>query len=212
MRIVMSVLALVMAPAVAFAQADEAGAQESDAGLSELDLLSKTSDDPLTELSTPASRRPVTVTLRALNKITAKYTDITLSMGEAAKFGTLNILPRYCDKRPPEEFPETSAFLQVFDAGAKKLEASNAVVDDADVENAVDDSGRVKSVAISDDTTAAPAQAVDQNGLVRSGIELPAGEMIFSGWMFASSPALNPLEHAVYDVWVIDCETTSSEN
>lgn len=31
------------------------------------------------------------------------------------------------------------------------------------------------------------------------------GERIFSGWMFASSPALNALEHPVYDVWVIDC-------
>jgi hypothetical protein len=28
---------------------------------------------------------------------------------------------------------------------------------------------------------------------------------IFSGWMFASSPALSALEHPVYDVWVIDC-------
>lgn len=27
----------------------------------------------------------------------------------------------------------------------------------------------------------------------------------FRGWMFASSPGLNPLEHPVYDVWVIDC-------
>ncbi|MDI9349650.1 MAG: DUF2155 domain-containing protein [Candidatus Symbiobacter sp.] len=27
----------------------------------------------------------------------------------------------------------------------------------------------------------------------------------FSGWMFASSPALNALEHPVYDVWVKDC-------
>lgn len=27
----------------------------------------------------------------------------------------------------------------------------------------------------------------------------------FAGWMFASSPALNPLEHPVYDVWVVDC-------
>jgi len=27
----------------------------------------------------------------------------------------------------------------------------------------------------------------------------------FSGWMFASSPALNALDHAIYDVWVIDC-------
>ena len=28
---------------------------------------------------------------------------------------------------------------------------------------------------------------------------------IFSGWMFASSPALSPMDHPVYDVWVIDC-------
>jgi hypothetical protein len=28
---------------------------------------------------------------------------------------------------------------------------------------------------------------------------------IYSGWMFASSPALNPLDHPVYDVWVLDC-------
>lgn len=28
---------------------------------------------------------------------------------------------------------------------------------------------------------------------------------LFSGWMFASSPALSPLEHPVYDVWVLDC-------
>lgn len=27
----------------------------------------------------------------------------------------------------------------------------------------------------------------------------------FEGWMFASSPALNALEHPVYDVWVKDC-------
>lgn len=31
--------------------------------------------------------------------------------------------------------------------------------------------------------------------------------VIFSGWMFASSPGLSALEHAVYDVWVIECET-----
>lgn len=28
----------------------------------------------------------------------------------------------------------------------------------------------------------------------------------FSGWMFASSPALSPLQHPVYDVWVVDCK------
>jgi hypothetical protein len=31
----------------------------------------------------------------------------------------------------------------------------------------------------------------------------------FHGWMFASSPGLNPLEHPVYDVWLIDCRTRS---
>lgn len=31
-------------------------------------------------------------------------------------------------------------------------------------------------------------------------------EKIFSGWMFGSSPALNPLEHPVYDVWALDCK------
>jgi hypothetical protein len=29
---------------------------------------------------------------------------------------------------------------------------------------------------------------------------------IFSGWMLASSPALNPLEHARYDIWVLRCK------
>lgn len=28
---------------------------------------------------------------------------------------------------------------------------------------------------------------------------------IFDGWMVASSPALNPLEHSRYDVWVLRC-------
>ena len=31
-------------------------------------------------------------------------------------------------------------------------------------------------------------------------------EELFSGWMFASSPAVSALEHPVYDVWVVDCE------
>jgi len=28
----------------------------------------------------------------------------------------------------------------------------------------------------------------------------------YSGWMFASSPAVAALEHPVYDIWVVDCE------
>lgn len=33
---------------------------------------------------------------------------------------------------------------------------------------------------------------------------------VFSGWMFASSPGLNALEHPVYDVWLTNCRTTSA--
>jgi hypothetical protein len=29
---------------------------------------------------------------------------------------------------------------------------------------------------------------------------------LFSGWMFASSPAVSALEHPVYDISVVDCE------
>ena len=28
---------------------------------------------------------------------------------------------------------------------------------------------------------------------------------VFSGWMFSSNPSISALEHAVYDVWVINC-------
>lgn len=32
-------------------------------------------------------------------------------------------------------------------------------------------------------------------------------EQLFDGWMIATSPALNALDHARYDVWVIRCIT-----
>jgi hypothetical protein len=31
------------------------------------------------------------------------------------------------------------------------------------------------------------------------------GNALFDGWMIASSPALNALEHPRYDVWVLGC-------
>lgn len=37
-------------------------------------------------------------------------------------------------------------------------------------------------------------------------------EKSFSGWMFASSPALSALEHPVYDLWVLDCEKKMSKS
>ena len=34
---------------------------------------------------------------------------------------------------------------------------------------------------------------------------------VFSGWMFAESPALSALDHPRYDLWVISCTTSSGE-
>lgn len=31
---------------------------------------------------------------------------------------------------------------------------------------------------------------------------------VYQGWMIASSPALNPMEHQRYDVWVLRCTTS----
>ena len=45
-------------------------------------------------------------------------------------------------------------------------------------------------------------------------LELKIGEpavRVFGGWMFASSPALNALEHPVYDLRVIACKTVVPE-
>ncbi|QTP64103.1 DUF2155 domain-containing protein [Candidatus Liberibacter africanus] len=38
---------------------------------------------------------------------------------------------------------------------------------------------------------------------------------IFSGWMFSDSPAMNAIDHSIYDVWLIRCKnpiTKSSSN
>ncbi len=92
--------------------------------------------------------------LRGLDKISGRAIDISAPAGVPVRFGSLIINARYCYTVPPEEPPETAAFLQI-------------------------------------------------DGV--QGNEDPM--RLFSGWMFASTPALNGLEHPVYDVWVITCKT-----
>ncbi len=89
--------------------------------------------------------------LRTLDKITGKATDIEVSVDEVVTFGSLELVLKTCHQTPPEEPPESVAFLQI------------------------------KSVTQSTD------------------------DWLFSGWMFASSPGLNALNHAIYDIWVIEC-------
>jgi len=92
--------------------------------------------------------------LRGLDKISGRAIDISAPAGVAVRFGSLSITVRYCYTVPPEEPPETAAFVQIDDG--------------------------------------------------KTGEKLTRA---FSGWMFASTPALNGLEHPVYDVWVITCKT-----
>lgn len=99
------------------------------------------------------------VVLRALDKITARITEIELPIETERRFGTLVINAKYCRTRPPIETPETFAYLEI-------------------------------------------------DNVKRSGER----SRVFEGWMVASSPALNALEHAVYDVWVIDCKMASPDN
>ncbi len=104
----------------------------------------------------PAAAQQVAL-LQGLDKITARISTFEAPIGEPVRFGSLEIVARACDKRPPEEPPESAAFLEITDFRP--------------------DSDAVK---------------------------------LFTGWMFASSPALSAVEHPVYDVWVIDCRKASS--
>lgn len=35
----------------------------------------------------------------------------------------------------------------------------------------------------------------------------PQRHEIFHGWLFASSPGLNAVDHPVYDLWAVDCRS-----
>jgi hypothetical protein len=41
-------------------------------------------------------------------------------------------------------------------------------------------------------------------------VSLKGGTLrVFTGWMFADSPALNAIDHPVYDIWLVDCKQKS---
>jgi len=213
MRSVSLLAAVFVLAAPGFAQ-DTSPAAQPDEELNELDALSRTGDDPFAGVIETKKRVPVSVTLRALNKITARYTDLEIKMNEIARFGSLEIQPRTCDKRPPEEFPETTAFLEIFDLEFNNRESDLKIQEPEVIEDEIETT----------DLDVLPGDAVGELPTLeqQAQMEQPAPEVlegpqaegvnIFRGWMFASSPALNALEHPVYDVWVIDCKTTVEDN
>ena len=113
----------------------------------------ETVDDPITPIPDADGISRVAV-IRGLDKITARVRDVEVPVGRPVMFERFEILVQACSRRPPEETPETTAFLEITEH--------------------------------------------QLNGNLTP---------VFTGWMFASTPGLNPVEHPVYDVWLIDCRT-----
>jgi hypothetical protein len=106
-----------------------------------------------------ANLRGDAAVLEGMDKVTARIKRFDAAIGQPVHYGDLEIVVRACRKRPPEEQPESAAFLEIYET--KKGEAKRQV---------------------------------------------------FSGWMFASSPALSAMEHPVYDIWVVDCKVPGEPN
>lgn len=109
-------------------------------------------------------------TLRALDKITGRSADIVVKVDQPVVFGSLRVELRACFQAPPEEVPESAAFLRIASTQPVAVETMEAAAPAAEVSTVSDEN-----------------------------------PILFSGWMYASSPGLSALEHPVYDVWVIRC-------
>jgi hypothetical protein len=51
--------------------------------------------------------------LQGLDKVTARVSSFDAPLDKPVHFGTLEIIPHACFKRPPEEPPENAAFLEI---------------------------------------------------------------------------------------------------
>ncbi len=77
-------------------------------------------------VSSPAYADPFdTAILRGLDKVTARVTTIEAPLGDTIKFGALEIIVRACDKRPPEETPESAVFIDIWDVRPGEPAVSN---------------------------------------------------------------------------------------
>ena len=94
------------------------------------------------------------VNIIALDKITAKTSNIKLSLGEIKKFGLLEIKALKCGNVESRSEEGQAAYIQVKDLSEN---LNNQI-------------------------------------------------FVFNGWTFSSSTTLRPLDHPVYDFWLISCD------
>ncbi|HEY1507174.1 MAG TPA: DUF2155 domain-containing protein [Stellaceae bacterium] len=112
-------------------------------------------------LAPMAARANTIAVLQGLDKTTARVSKFDAPVDQSVRFGTLVITVRACVKKPPEEEPNTAAFL---------------IIDEV--------------------------RPGDANGV--------ESKRVFSGWMFALSPAISALEDPIYDINVLDCKTDTT--
>ncbi len=64
-------------------------------------------------LGAGAAKAETVAMLQGLDKTTARISTIEAPLDRSVRFGALVITARACVKRPPEEQPETAAFLEI---------------------------------------------------------------------------------------------------
>jgi hypothetical protein len=94
------------------------------------------------------------VNIIALDKITAKTSDLHILLGQTKKFGLLEIKALQCGSIKSLSEPGHVAYIQVKDLSENKNEQV----------------------------------------------------FVFNGWTFSSSTTLRPLDHPVYDFWLVSCD------
>lgn len=123
-------LGLVGITAAALALAQTADEPERTAADLERELFGTELDDPDAESDEEelVATRPRnyqqhdTVMLRALDKITGRSTDFEMLIGEPKVYGSLRIDLKTCYQTPPEEPPESAAFLKITSATSKQVQ------------------------------------------------------------------------------------------
>ena len=92
----------------------------------EEDSLDVEKDEEISKIKSKEKKKfktsKIVVKLRALDKITAKTSDINIVIGNKKRFGYLEILPKNCKKSLQENNSDVVAYLQVKDLSDKRDE------------------------------------------------------------------------------------------
>ena len=145
---------LIMPPPEATGETEADDIIEDDDIIAPLSIMEVPVLDIVDEDEEEAALKPMLVgSFSLLHKVTAKVQKIELLSGQEYAIGDMSLTMHDCISTPPEEPPETKAFLEISEFKA----------------------GRDKA--------------------------------LFTGWMFASSPGINAMEHPVFDIWPLACKT-----